>query len=161
MSTCIFPGRFQPFHNGHLLVVKGMMKACGRAIIVICHEPGDKAEDDLFNREQVREMISATLLDDDIVDANIVMMADCESDDEWVDKVLEEAGRPEQPVVWSGNEGVLALFEKHNVGTKKIVPVPGIVGAELRKMIKDGDGEWREKVPSGARRVINGAGFGQ
>jgi len=102
----------------------------------------------------VREMISATLLDEDIVDANIVMVSDCESDDEWVDKVLEEAGRPEQPVVWSGNEDVLALFEKHGIGTKKIVPVPGIVGAELRRMIQDGKPGWKEKVPDGSRRGV-------
>ncbi len=135
------------------------MKACGKVVIVICHEPGDKAEDDLFSREQVREMISATLLDEDIVDATIVLASDCTDDDEWVDKVMEEAGRPEGAMVWSGNENVLALFEKHDVKTKKIVPVPGIVGAELREMIKSGDAGWKKKVPAGTKRVVQGVGF--
>ena len=136
------------------------MKACGRVVIVVCHQPDDSPTDDLFTREQVREMISATLLDEDIMDANIVMVEDCEGDEEWVDKVLEAADRPEEAMVWSGNEQVRELFEAHGTAIKKIVPVPGIDGMDLRRWIKKDDGEWRKKVPSGTRRVVQGAGYG-
>ncbi|MDP2632044.1 MAG: adenylyltransferase/cytidyltransferase family protein [Candidatus Uhrbacteria bacterium] len=153
MSTCIFPGRFQPFHNGHLLVVQGMMKSCGRAVIVIC-TGGNDADKDLFTPEEVREMIGAALLSEDIVDANIVECSDSESDEEWADKILEAAGRPEEAVVWSGDEKVREIFEKMDIKTQKIVHVPGIVSAELREMLKTGDTEWRSKVPGGAMDVV-------
>ncbi|MFH1632287.1 MAG: hypothetical protein ABIA47_04730 [bacterium] len=153
MSTCIFPGRFQPFHNGHMLVVQGMIKSCGRAVIVICHN-GSDAVNDMFFIDEVREMISASLLEADIVDANIVEVTDSESDSEWADKVLEAAERPEDPIVWSGDEDVRALFEGMGVKTQKIVPVPGIVGAELRELIKADNAEWRTKVPGGSMDVI-------
>jgi len=86
MSTCIFPGRFQPFHTGQLMVVQGMAQSCSKPVVVICH--GDARDDDLFSVDDVREMISAALLAENIVDAMIVDVPDCESDDEWADRVL-------------------------------------------------------------------------
>ena len=72
MSSCIFPGRFQPFHNGHLMVVQGMMNTCGKATVVICCDPdGSPGKDAMFSLEEVREMISAALLESDIVDAAV------------------------------------------------------------------------------------------
>jgi nicotinamide-nucleotide adenylyltransferase len=157
MSTCIFPGKFQPFHTGHLLVVKGMMQACSQTVVVICHDPDDAGMDDIMTNEQVREAISAALLAEDIVDANIAVVSDCKGDDEWVDKILEAAGNPEDAAVWSGNDHVLGIFESHNIETKKITHVPGIDGEEIRGMIKEKDGTWRTKVPKGALDVVEKA----
>ena len=152
MNTCIFPGRFQPFHVGHLMVVKGMVKSCPNVTIVICF--GDRGDDDLFSTEQVREMITAALLDAEIMDATIAEVEDCSDDAEWADKVLEAAGFPENAQVWSGDEDVHALFEKIDVRTQKISPVPGFVGKEIRKMISSDDKEWRSKIPAGALDIV-------
>lgn len=156
MSTCIFPGRFQPFHTGHLLVVKGMIKSCPRSVIVVCHEE-EMGADDLFSQEQVREMISSALLSEDIVDAEIVFVADEDEDAEWADKVLEAAGNPEDVEVWSGNESVIKLFGDSGVSTKEIKKVPGHVGEEIRQLIRNKDSEWRTKVPGGSMNVIDDA----
>lgn len=133
------------------MVVEGMMNACGQAVIVIC----ESKEEPLFSTEQVREMISAALLEADIVDANIVVVSDTGSDEEWVDKIVEAAGEAEDVVVWSGKEEVRALFEKKGIKTQKISEVPGISGEEIRKMMKAKDGKWREKVPAGAMDVAD------
>lgn len=154
MSNCIFPGRFQPFHTGHLLVVKGMMKACGRAVIVICRDAGDNGGDDLFSEEEVREMISAALLHEDIVDAEIVSITNCEDDKEWMDKILESADNPPDPEIWTGNEDVKKIAEEHNIDVKTITPVPGHNSEEIREMIKTKDRTWLSKVPGGANDVI-------
>ncbi len=153
MSTCIFPGRFQPFHTGQLMVVQGMAKSCAKPVVVICH--GNAREDDLFSVEEVREMISASLLSENIADATIVDVSDCESDDEWVDKILEAAGAPESPKLWSGDDDMKALFEKHNVEIQNISPVPGFNGTEIRGMIESGNKTWREKVPGGTMEVVD------
>jgi nicotinamide-nucleotide adenylyltransferase len=154
MSICIFPGRFQPFHNGHLLVVQGMVKMCGRCVIVICH--GEKmGSDDVLNPSEVREALSAALLDNDIMDATIVEVVDTDRDEEWADKILEAAERPSDAVIWSGESNVLDLFNQLNVKTKKISKVPGIDGAQLRQMIKTGHPGWKAKVPVGVAQVVN------
>jgi nicotinamide-nucleotide adenylyltransferase len=156
MQICIFPGRFQPFHNGHLLVVQGMMKACGNATIVICEAKDPRSAEDPFSLDERREMISAALLSADIMDATIVSVKDTESDEAWAHHVLDAAGNPADTMVWSGDENVRKLFENKKVATKKIVPVPGINGAELRTMFEKGDRTWRSKVPAGALDVIEG-----
>ncbi len=156
MESCIFPGRFQPFHNGHLMVVQGMLKAMGNATIVICEANDRNSKEDPFSLDERREMISAALLSVDILDATIVSVKDTESDENWAHHVLDAAGNPADPMVWSGNENVRAIFEKKGVKTKKVVPVPGIVGGEIREMIEKRDSTWRKKVPAGAMDVIEG-----
>jgi len=164
MQTCIFPGRFQPFHNGHLMVVQGMMKMCENAIIVICESADKKSSEDPFSLDERREMISAALLSADIMDATIVSVKDTQSDEAWAHHVLDSAGNPDEPLVWSGDENVRKIFEAKSgkagsgsagkIATKKIVPVPGIVGVDIRKMIASRDSQWRKKVPAGAMDTI-------
>jgi nicotinamide-nucleotide adenylyltransferase len=149
MSVGIFPGKFQPFHNGHLLVVKGMMTASSRVVIVVCHGE-EMGPDDLFSKMQVQEMISSALLSEDILDAEIVFVSDCDEDAEWADKVLEAAGWPEDGKVWSSSETVRALFEEIGKESQRVAPVPGIDGEEIRGWIKAGDTQWRSKLPAGA-----------
>lgn len=151
--TCIFPGRFQPFHEGHLLVVQGMVKACGNATIVICDE-GKKTEDAPFSVEKRREMITAALLAKDIMDATIVVVRDLPNDEEWVAHVLDAVGHPSEPSVWSGREEVRAAFEAKGIHTKKVVPVPGIDGEDIRAKMRAGNAEWRKHIPSGAIDVV-------
>ncbi len=149
MATFVFPGSFQPFHTGHFMVIEGMVNAGGTAVVVIC-EPDSDA---LFSTDDVREMISAALLEENMMDVTIASVADCDDDAEWVDKVLEVAGG-DDIVVWSGKDEVRELFEAQGVPTKKISEVPGHVTEEIKEMIESGSGGWRSKVPAGAMDVI-------
>lgn len=155
MSTCIFPGRFQPFHEGHLLVVRGMMNIHGNATIVICDGKHESGADHPFTIAQRREMISAALLSADITEATIADATDRATDAEWVDAVLDVAGHPQDPLVWSGREDVRMMFEAKSIPTKKIVPVPSIDGAAIRAAIAKGDiTSVRSKIPAGAIDVV-------
>lgn len=155
MATCIFPGRFQPFHDGHLMVIQGMIKVHGNATIVICDGKAGHGADTPFTVQQRREIISAALVAADIMDASIVDCIDKADDGEWADAVLDAAGHPNEPLVWSGDEKVRQIFEAKDIATKKIVPVPGIDGAALKQKILAKDGSWREKVPAGAVDAIS------
>ena len=155
MSTCIFPGRFQPFHEGHLLVVQGMMKIHGNATIAICEGKSEHGSDTPFTVAQRHEMISAALLSADITEATIVDVVDKPTDEQWVDAVLDAAGRPQEPLVWSGRDEIRAMFDTKKIPTKKIVPVPNIDGAAIRAAIVSGKvDEWRKKIPAGALDVV-------
>ncbi|MDA0208381.1 MAG: adenylyltransferase/cytidyltransferase family protein [bacterium] len=150
MPTGIFPGTFQPFHTGHLMVIQGMMRACEKVVIVIC-----KNEDvQVFNAEQVREMIGAGLLAADIADAHIKVVQNCDDHEEWVDKLLEAADWPEDAVFWSGREEDLTIFEEAGQMTQKISPVPGHDSNEIRALIEARDYAWRTKVPAGTIDVL-------
>ena len=152
MSTGIFPGRFQPFHIGQLMVVQGMIKSCGNVVIAICH--GHSKKDDLFTVSEVREMISSSLLAEDIVDANIVEVSDFADDAEWVDALLEAAGNSEEVTLWTGDDDMKQIFKKAGLPIQNISLVPGFDGGEIRAMIASGNKEWRSKVPAGAIDVV-------
>lgn len=154
--TIIFPGRFQPFHTGHLMVVQGMIKVSDTVVVVIC-DGKPNGNEDPFTLDQRREMVGAALLSADIMDVTIATVNDSESDEAWAAHVLDAAGNPSEVVVWSGNDSVRAIFEAKGVATKKIVPVPGLSGAEIRKLIADKNPAWRSKIPAGAVDVIEDA----
>jgi nicotinamide-nucleotide adenylyltransferase len=138
---CLFPGHFQPFHNGHLLVIKGMVKACPKATIVISEN-----DEQLFSTDKVREMITGALMEEGIMDAGIAVVKESDDLEAWADAVVE-AGDGDEVTVWSGDPEVLALFEARGVPVKKIVPVPGISSDVIREQIISGDSAWRSSVP--------------
>jgi cytidyltransferase-like protein len=150
MNICLFPGNFQPLHTGHMMVLQGMHKICSRAIVAICH-----GEESIFSKEQVREMISTALLDQDIADAEIHFVEDCGSDEEWLDKLIE-LGEGEDVTIWSGRPEVLELCAAQGVETKEIKHVPGFDSAEIRAMYEAHDKAWEGKVPPAVHRVLEG-----
>lgn len=150
-NTSLFIGRFQPFHKGHLMVVQGMRKVCGRVIIGIGSPDKHGGTDNPFSVDERREMIGAALLDANIPDAEILDCHDTPTDTEWVNAVLKVTG-PIQSV-WTGNEGVAKLFEEAGVEVKRIKEVPGISGTEIRKRFAHG-GDWESMVPEGVATVM-------
>ncbi len=157
--TCLFVGRFQPFHNGHLLVVKGMTKVCGRIVIAVGSPDARPSADDPFTAEERKDMIQAALQDADIIpnfNVDLVTIPDVPGDDAaWTKKALEAAG--EVHMAWTGNEHVKACFEAAGVEVKWIKEVPGISGEEIRARMKTG-GDWRAMVPAGVAGAISAAG---
>ncbi|MBI2551508.1 adenylyltransferase/cytidyltransferase family protein [Candidatus Uhrbacteria bacterium] len=144
--TCLFVGRFQPFHKGHLLVVQGMAKMCDKTIIAI-GSTNKKDKDNPYTAEERRDMIQRALQAVDIIpmhDVSFVEMPDVSSDDEWTRQLLEKTG--DIDLVWTGDENVKVCFEKKKTEVKWIKEVPGISATEVRKRVREG-GDWKALVP--------------
>lgn len=157
-QTCLFIGRFQPFHKGHLLVLQGMVKVCSRVVIAIgsCDTCGD--DENPFTAEQRRDMIQAALQDVDIIpqfDINFIEVPDMDSDEEWTKHVLEAAG--DVHTLWTGNPDVITCFEGSGINIQEIKEVPGISGTEIRRLRKEG-GDWKSMVPSAVADAISKIG---
>ena len=150
-NTCLFIGRFQPFHKGHLMVVQGMRKVCGRLIIGIGSPEKRSDKENPFSVDERREMIGSALLEANIADADILECPNTPTDAEWVSAVLKVTGPIDQ--VWTGNELVATLFEKEGVAVKRIKPVPGISGTEIRARLASG-GDWEALVPDEVASVM-------
>lgn len=145
--TGLFIGRFQPYHIGHDLVVKGMTKLCGKIIIGIGSSDKSNTADNPYTAQERREMIQRALQLDNIIplfDVHFVDLPDCGDDAVWTAQVLEKVGAVDQ--VWTGDEWVKRCFEG-KVPIKDIKEVPGISATEIRAMVKAG-GDWQERVPA-------------
>lgn len=150
-NTCLFIGRFQPFHKGHLMVVQGMRKVCERIIIGVGSPEAAESLENPFSAMERHEMISAALLDADIPDADIYDLPDTTNDSAWVDGIIKATGPIDS--VWTGNDLVEKLFAEKGIKVQKIKEVPGISATEVRARLLAG-GEWRDLVPDGVALVI-------
>ena len=145
--TGLFIGRFQPFHNGHMLVLEGMSKVCGKIWIGIGSAKNHHESENPFTATERREMMQRALQEKNLIpmfDFNFVELPDEVDDTVWRDAVLEKTGHID--VVWTGNERTAECF----VGTipvKPIKEVPGISSSEIRALMIAGDEKWKKQVP--------------
>ncbi|OGL66560.1 hypothetical protein A2856_02630 [Candidatus Uhrbacteria bacterium RIFCSPHIGHO2_01_FULL_63_20] len=154
--TCLFPGRFQPFHNGHMLVVKGMAKLCGKLVVAIGSSDKSGTPENPFTAEERRDMIQRALQGEDIIpafDVTFIMVPDMDSDEAWAKAVLEAAGG-EVHQVWTGNPATKAPFLALGKEVKDIKEVPGVSATGVRAKMKEG-GDWKAKVPDEVAATIS------
>ena len=156
LFTALFIGRFQPFHNGHLLVIQGMTKVCGRIVIGIALSQEPKNTENPFTAAERRDMIQRALQAKDLIPTHYIVfieIPDMPGDDAgWAQKTLELCGGPVHQV-WTGNESVKKSFDGLCVEIKNIREVPGISATEVRKRIKEG-GDWKKLVPDEVAATI-------
>ena len=57
-KTCVYPGTFDPFHNGHLDIVKRALKIFEKVIIAVAKNPRKKP---LFTLEERVDMVKQSL----------------------------------------------------------------------------------------------------
>lgn len=144
--TVLFIGRFQPFHNGHMLVVEGMTKLCGKIWIGIGSSEKHHTNTDPFTAQERIEMMQRALQGKDLIpvfDINFVELPDETDDTMWRNTVLEKTGPVD--VVWTGNEWTAKCFEGV-IPVKPIKEVPGISATQIREKMKSG-GDWQSLVP--------------
>lgn len=154
-SACLFIGRFQPFHNGHLMVVQGMKKICERIIIGVGSPEAPESIENPFSIVERHEMISAALLDADIPDADIYDLPDLADDALWVDSIIKTTGPVD--TVWTGNDLVRGLFEARGIKVQRIKEIKGVSATEVRARLLNG-GEWQELVPGGVASAMSRIG---
>lgn len=145
--TCLFVGRFQPYHIGHHMVVKGMTKLCKKIVIGIGSSDKSGTAENPFSAAERKEMIQQALQDEDIIpmfDVEFVDLPDEIDDAQWTQHVLEKVGNID--TVWTGNDHTKKCFEG-KLEIKEIKEVPGINSTAIRQMIKSRDFDWKTKVP--------------
>jgi nicotinamide-nucleotide adenylyltransferase len=152
--TALFIGRFQPFHNGHMLVIQGMAKVCKKIVIAIGSSDKHDA-DNPWTAEQRKDMIQRALQARDIIpmfDVVFIEVPDQKSDHDWATHVLELAGPVD--VLWSGNKDTQECFEG-KLEIKNIVEVPGISSTKIRELMAKNDWTWQDYVPEAVASAIN------
>ncbi|MBS7620714.1 nicotinamide-nucleotide adenylyltransferase [Candidatus Bathyarchaeota archaeon] len=155
----LFVGRFQPFHNGHLSVVKDILKEVDELVIVVGSAQYSHRIDNPFTAGERLVMIRKALEDAEIDLSRvwIVPVPDVHIHMVWVSAV--EGYTPCFDVVYSNEPLTRRLFIEAGYEVKPIRFRKRDVysATEIReRMLKDGN--WEELVPKSVAQFIKEIG---
>lgn len=156
MKRALFVGRFQPFHNAHLVDIKNVMKEVDEVIIAIGSSQEKNTSENPFSYNERKRMIIHVLKNNKIKNYKIYPVPDLYNDGKWVDYIKEHL--PSYDFVYSGNPWTLRCFRKHDSNVKKIKLIKGISSTIIRNKIVSNK-DWQKLVPKeieGYIKKING-----
>ncbi|MCL5785630.1 MAG: nicotinamide-nucleotide adenylyltransferase [Candidatus Thermoplasmatota archaeon] len=146
-------GRFQPFHLGHLEMVREILKEAKSIIIGIGSAQYSHTLKDPFTAGERHLMISTTLEENKIYDFYLVPIEDVNSNPLWVAHV--ESLTPKFDRLYSNNPLVRRLFieKRYRVDSVNLLNRDRWSGTRIReKMLKGG--KWQEDVPQQVSRIV-------
>ena len=133
-TTGLLVGRFQPFHRGHLWLVKKMAQEVDLIKIAIGSSQEKHTKKNPLSAQERREMLKRILDKNKIKNYKIYYVPDTVNDKSWVDSVKKKTGQFD--LVYSGNNWVVKLFREKKYKVVKIKEIKGISGTKIRKLIR-------------------------
>jgi nicotinamide-nucleotide adenylyltransferase len=151
----LFVGRFQPFHNGHLEVIKRIMKEVDELVIIVGSSQYSHRLDNPFTAGERITMIRKALEEEEIQLSRIwiIPVPDVHQHSLWVSQIL--AYSPKFDVVYANEPLTRRLFIEAGF---RVEPMPLIkreiyLATEIRKRMLTGE-NWIKLVPSSVAKFI-------
>ena len=150
----LFIGRFQPFHKGHLKIIKEASKKYDEIIIGIGSSQYSNTDENPFTDEERKQMISKSLNKEEIDNYKIINIPDIHNPPIWVDHVVSIVS--DFDVVLSNNDFTKKLFSEKGFKVKKtkIYDKERYSGKVIRDKIRK-DEKWKDLVPEEVTNIIN------
>lgn len=147
-------GRFQPFHFGHLELIKQILKDNDSVIVGIGSAQYSHTLKDPFTAGERHLMISTTLEEENIYQFYLVPIEDVNSNPLWVAHV--ESLTPKFNKVYTNNPLVRRLFreKEYEVHSMDLMNRSSWSGTRIREKILE-DGDWKKDVPESVYEIIN------
>ena len=149
----LFIGRFQPFHNGHLKIIKDASKKYSEVIIGIGSSQYGHTIENPFTNDERKLMIEKSLNKIGVKNYKIVLIPDIHNPPKWVDYVLSIIS--DFDVVITNNDFTKQLFSEKGFSIKEtpLYSKDKYSGEVIRGKIKN-DENWENLVPTEVFRII-------
>jgi len=149
----LFIGRFQPFHNGHLNVLKYLSNKFDKIIIGIGSSQYFNTTENPFTADERKLMIDRTMKKAGINNYKIVLIPDLHNPPKWVEHVLSIYS--DFDIVISNNAFTKQLFSDKGFIVKKtpFFNKNKFSGKVIRKKIKNNE-SWKDLVPKSVYKII-------
>lgn len=131
-----FVGRFQPFHNGHLKAIKGILSLHTNLLIIIGSTQESLTDKNPLSYEVRKKMIQSVLVDEgfDLNRVKIVPLPDINDDSKWVDYLIDTV--PSFEVMYTGADETRQLFTQNGkIPVKDVSFLEGLSGTLVRAKI--------------------------
>lgn len=153
-KKALFIGRFQPFHNGHLHALQGILKDGYQVILALGSTQESHTLMNPLTVQERKEIIKAVWPEV----GEIYEVPDINDDRAWVSHV--ESIVPEFGPVYSGSEYVQKLFKEH--GGHEVIPVDfleGVSATKVRDLVIKGEG-YEDFLPQATLEYLRQINFG-
>lgn len=147
-------GRFQPFHHGHMEVIRKCAEESEHLVVGIGSAQYSHDPDNPFTAGERYLMINNSLIDEGITNYSIVPMEDLNRYSVWVAHVVSMS--PPFKRVYTNNSLTKRLFEESGfeVRNSPLYNRSVYSGTEIRRRMVNGE-EWRSLVPKAVAEVID------
>ncbi|MBU7016677.1 MAG: nicotinamide-nucleotide adenylyltransferase [Theionarchaea archaeon] len=150
----LYVGRFQPFHLGHLEVLKRILRDYDELIIIVGSAQHSHTVENPFTAGERIQMITETLDEEDITGrVYIIPIDDIHRHSVWVTQV--QSLTPPFETVFSNEPVTIRLFKEAGfpVNQTELIEREDWSGTEIRKRMLRNEG-WEQCVPRGVAKVI-------
>ena len=146
-KTALIVGRFQPFHKGHLFLIKKALEKANKIIIGI-GSANIIDENNPIDFETRKKVIKAVFYKEGIEDKliKIVPLSDYFDDKKWLLNLVKQVGKFD--LTLGHNEWTNNILKKAGYKVLKVdyYKRPLYEGWRIRKLIKEGK-KWQDRVP--------------
>ena len=148
-------GRFQPFHLGHLDLVRQILKECDEVVIAITSSQFNYLEKDPFTAGERIEMIHSSIREADLDLGKCFILAIENQFNIATWSSYLKSTLPQFDTVYSGNDYVKMLLADSNIKVVKPVFLDRVQynATKIRSMIIS-DEEWENFVPPAVSEFI-------
>ena len=149
-------GRFQPFHLGHLELVRQVLDENDEIIILIGSSQTNYTLKNPFTAGERVWMIRDTLVESKIDMSKVFMVnaADDKNNAKWFSNIRSVS--PPFNVLYTGNNFIRTLLKKESVIIKepKLFKETLLKGSIIRKLILEDNAKWQELVSESVRTIF-------
>lgn len=154
MQSALYIGRFQPFHNGHLDAIRGILSENENIIIVIGSSTSRQTQDNPLSAEEREQLVTAALTEAQISPDRyqIISVPDINDSGKWAAHVDKHV--PPYSQLYTGSDTVKECYKKRkNVEVLHITHDLPISATDIRQRIRDGK-SWQELVPPAVAKLL-------
>ncbi len=149
-------GRFQPFHKGHLSVIRYILNEVDDLIVIIAASQQSHQPKNPFTAGERYDMIHNSLIEElkDITRVIIIPANDLNDNGLWVAHITRLV--PKFDIVYTNNPHTRYLFEQagKKVRTPPLFERDEYSAEHVRDLMKKGKKEWQELLPKAVISVL-------